>query len=783
MRAPLLATLLVATLTVAACSDSTSSVADGRSADADADAGLDAIGDAPASGDASVVARYCAPSPAMPSYGSSSCAVNKPAQPDLLDDALGKIGLDRCALGYVESDKLAGAAIWDDGFRLPFYDAVHQHALRAPPFARAVLAALDDAVAAERPVTRALKVATHFAGDEGEVCSEATSTGGDAPLVDALVALIDGAGGSADRAALQRAAAGVPPSMRAALAPIIDAIAATAKARDLALRDADLGKTQTSPGVELPTLYQYLTSIMLRSKSGVTIAPRETWVQNLLRGEASGKGFAYKVLYSAAVKLASTVEGAQLERFAGVDAKLDVQTPLGRVIVGGPGDDTYEPKTHGTAIALLVETGGKDTYRIPAGATSGAENPVSVHVDLGGDDRYGYDEVPHANDGARLPSDADGRAPAGDPKTGNGPVSLSETSRQGAARLGVGLLFDLGKSKDSYRSLRLSQGFGALGVGVLYDDGGDDLYEGEAGVQGAGIFGVGLLLDMAGKDTYRTYHASQGFAFVLGVGVLYDAAGDDAYLADVGDPAQGGDPLYFSSQRAGTGNSSFVQGAGFGRRADFSDQVFMSGGLGVLRDADGDDRYEASVFAQGTGYWFGTGILADKRGKDQYDGLWYVQGASAHFALSLQIDDDGDDRYNQKLVPAATSIGVGHDFSVSFHIDGGGNDVYQAPGLSLGAGNENGFGFFFNLGGDDRYETRGKRTLGGASISAASAAAARANVLNVGVFVDSGGKDTYRIDGNDETRDDSDWIYQSTNTTTTKEHGVGLDGSGSVDLP
>src|SRR5207244_2135852 len=139
----------------------------------------------------------------------------------------------------------------------------------------------------------------------------------------------------------------------------------------------------------------------------------------------------------------------------------------------------------------------------------------------------------------------------------------------------------LGPEGDHYRSLRLSQGFGAAGVGVLYDAGGDDLYEGEAGVQGAGLFGVGLLMDAGGNDTYRTYTESQGFAYVRGAGVIYDGAGNDKYLADVGDPDAGGDPLYFTPQLPGKGNSSFTQGAGFGRRADLNpvDKVSMSGGI------------------------------------------------------------------------------------------------------------------------------------------------------------------------------------------------------------
>jgi hypothetical protein len=205
--------------------------------------------------------------------------------------------------------------------------------------------------------------------------------------------------------------------------------------------------------------------------------------------------------------------------------------------------------------------------------------------------------------------------------------------------------------------------------------------------------------------------------------------------------------------------------------------------LGVIRDLTGNDVYQAAVFAQGTGYWFGTGILADGEGNDAYDGRWYVQGSDAHYALTLFWDGDGDDIYNAKQPPKATSIGVGHDYSVGWHLDLGGDDIYHAPGLSLGSGNDNGIGIMINQGGNDTYNTTGTRTLGGASLSKDAAPGPRGNVINLGVFIDTGGVDGYLIDGQSVQRNNSSWIYQSTNTVPTKEWGVGLDGNGSVALP
>src|SRR5262249_30965508 len=156
---------------------------------------------------------------------------------------------------------------------------------------------------------------------------------------------------------------------------------------------------------------------------------------------------------------------------------------------------------------------------------------------------------------------------------------------------------------------------------------------------------------------------SQGFGGAQGAGALVDGDGDDVYTVDVGDPALGGHPLYLSPQLPGKGNSSMSQGAAQGRRPQSqTDAAYMAGGVGILRDRRGSDRYTGSVFAQGVGYWQGLGMLLDGGGDDSYDALWYIQGSAAHFSLSVFLEEGGNDTYNLTLQPAATSIGLGHDF-------------------------------------------------------------------------------------------------------------------------
>lgn len=689
-----------------------------------------------------------------------------PNTPDRLDEALAEVDLTRSTLVYTEEEwNQFPDFLRHDDFRLPFFDHAHDAPLRAPTWARALITRLDDGWLSDTPVGAAIHLAADRIGQAATSCETLPTA---TSLADALRAL--GAEGN-----LEARLADVPTDLAAALIPIVEAAALAAAARDEAFA-AYTG--------DLAGLYEEAPTLILRHADGVQMNPGDpaTW-------EFLARGMDYPRLYSAAASLALTIERADLARFAGSkDFDVNIQTPLGRVLISDANADVHESSSYRDPLLLLVDTGGDDTYLVPAGATVRSYAPIAVSVDLDGSDEYAYEEDPDSRDGKRLVSDEWGRFLE---TTDDGPVSSSMVERQGAARLGVGLLFDLGGDDDRYRSLRMSQGFGALGVGVLYDDGGNDIYNAEATAQGSALFGIGLLIDGGGDDTHASYTQSQGFAYVYGFGGLYDHDGDDAYLCDVGDPALGGDPLYGSPQLPGAGNSSFCQGAGWGRRDDFSG-TYMSGGIGVLRDAAGNDRYQASVFGIGSAYWFGTGILDDEAGDDTYDGLWYVEGSGAHFALDVLRDGDGNDLYNANIPPHATSMGVGHDYTVSFQLDLGGDDIYTAPGLSLGSGNANGFGFLFNLGGNDTYLAVAEPTLGAGNLSCEVSCATgcgcdpeRRNVKTVGVFIDIEGEDTYSVASKISDRNNSSWVNnRDPDPESSSEHGAGLDtSSGDVTLP
>ncbi len=702
----------------------------------------------------------CVTSPTPAPFPSGACPVPKPATADSVDEALALVGLDRCTFAF--DPKQVPASGWDlkDKRRLPDYEPLLLAPLRLPAYGRETAQWLDDAVASDRPVARALAAMAVRRGTPVTACANAALTKVDAadpaPLATALSAAITLTGGAPVDDDLRAAVAAVPLDLQKALAPIVRTLA-QAHLDVLAARKTDDGK--------LLNLLNAMPSWIIGSKAIKLDAPF------LAALDAVDVG----AMTTAAVQLATAVEAADLGRFKGLDLPaVEIDTPFGALVIHGKGNDTYLPTGKAASAALLLDTGGDDVYRVPVGGASLAR-PVSIGVDLGGKDTYAYVEKPRDDDkaGLRLPSDDAGR--------GFG-RTLSRVARQGGAVLGVGLLWDLGGGNDTYRSLALSQGSGVLGVGVLFDDGGDDTYTAETLSQGAAGYGLGLLLDRSGTDKYTGYNELQGFGFTQGVGALVDLDGDDTYLVDPGDPDLGGDPLYDSAQLPGKGNSSMSQGCGMGRRRDtVPENIGFLGGLGLLRDKKGKDKYTGSVFAQASGF-LGFGMLLDGGGDDTYEGLWYVQGSAAHLGLTLFHDAGGNDQYDPTFPIKATSIGVGHDFSVSLHLDEGGDDQYSAPGLSLGSGHANGMGLLVNVGGNDSFKAGGAFTLGGAAAGEVFASA-RGKMKTFGLFVKTGGTGTYDVPGTSGRVGGGTWSYAPENVPAGDAGVDGGDGGVFFDGP
>jgi HEAT repeat protein len=363
------------------------------------------------------------------------------------------------------------------------------------------------------------------------------------------------------------------------------------------------------------------------------------------------------------------------------------ETPWGLFVVGGPGRNVYEARAL-ERIAFLVEPGGDDVYSgTIASALGGLTRPLSAIVDLAGDDLY------------------DGRAP----------FALA------GAVLGVAVLIDEG-GDDVYRGEDGSLGAGFFGAGFLFDRGGTDLFEGRNFTQGAGAIGIGALVSWSGdlappgpppekdpafdqglipvagtgarpvrydeNDSYRCARQGQGFASTFGVGLLYDRAGNDGYRA-------GGEYLHAPLRPHDFQSLSQGFSIGFRPRA--------AGGIGILIDEEGNDFYDAEVYAQGVSYWYSIGLLFDGGGNDRYHATQYAQGAGVHLAVGSLWDRGGDDQY---VAQFGVTQGTAHDLSAGMLRDEAGNDYYLVDG-GQGVSLTNSVGIFLDEQGDDLYATIG----------------------------------------------------------------------------
>jgi hypothetical protein len=367
--------------------------------------------------------------------------------------------------------------------------------------------------------------------------------------------------------------------------------------------------------------------------------------------------------------------------------------------------------------------------------------PISLVVDLAGNDRYDAGDV-------------DGTF--------------------GCGLFGLGALIDLG-GDDVYAARDSALGCAWYGAGLLLDEAGDDRYTVGTWGQGAAHVGAGVLCDLAGKDAYECAQQAQGLGATLGGGVLLDVSGNDAYVArDDGNREK----IYLDQSVA------MAQGCGYGRRADLGDGHSLAGGIGILVDGGGDDRYHAMVWSQGCAYWWAVGILEDRGGNDVYENGKYSSGAGAHFGVGVHVDLAGDDRYNAGVTTAVNQYqGHARDGSIGIFIDGDGRDTYRLRNHCAGAGDLGSIGFFWDRRGDDTYEVLGNE-LGppngwnetppfGAATTIEPQRSFRDDLGTYGLFLDTGGRDTYRWDvkPTQDAKDGGRW----TRRNGPRSFGFGLD--------
>ncbi|HSH88806.1 MAG TPA: hypothetical protein VK996_02415, partial [Ramlibacter sp.] len=355
----------------------------------------------------------------------------------------------------------------------------------------------------------------------------------------------------------------------------------------------------------------------------------------------------------------------RLQDFVKKDAALpsvswSLQTPFGWVIV----DTTGRNNRHQLKDALLVlDVGGDDDYEFLA---PGDMHAISVLLDHRGNDRYRT------------------AAPGADPSS---------------ATLGYGILWDT-EGDDQYVGAQQTQASALFGAALLVDGGGRNRFVASSRSQAFAVGGVAVLLSAGGDDEYTAQTYSQATGGPGGVAVLVDTGGNDRYtLTRL--------PLVRPSPQLPDRNTSMGQGAGYGIRGVFFDGRSTSGGIGMLLDLAGNDRYEAQVFAQGVGYYEGLGMLLDNGGNDRFETAWYGMGASAHYAAGILLKRGvGNDVYRSSHEMV---LGTGNDLSVGVFVDEGGDDEYSVGQLSLGLAHANGTGIFVDGAGNDRYTVASER--------------------------------------------------------------------------
>lgn len=373
-----------------------------------------------------------------------------------------------------------------------------------------------------------------------------------------------------------------------------------------------------------------------------------------------------EILVEATAQLAGAL--ADFQVLTKKDEQIAVPTPLGDVVLGSSGVDTYaSPQA-----LLLLDPAGEDVYNGRVAAGSSRMNCLSVLLDLAGNDTY-----------------AAGNEPA-----------------QGCGILGVGVLLDM-QGDDTYFSKRLAQGCALIGAGLLYDGQGNDSYTCYVTGQGAGFYGTAMLLDGDGDDAYTGYGFVQASAGHRCVAYLVDGAGNDRYDTPEDVPT-GYDRLDYGSGHEGK-NGGFSQGCGWGQRS--IGENGLAGGIAGMVDFAGDDVYTGGLWVQGTGYWSGIGFVYNEGGNDEYNAYYYSQASVAHYGAGMLVDTLGNDKYT---LARGAGMSFVWDRGVSLLVDDSGDDGYTCHGSHGGVANsyydEKGvenqdltYAIFLEAGGTDRY--------------------------------------------------------------------------------
>lgn len=352
----------------------------------------------------------------------------------------------------------------------------------------------------------------------------------------------------------------------------------------------------------------------------------------------------------------------------GTGTGCDVAERLPVLCIGSAASGTYSSDA-----ALLIDLGGDDVHAHSAGAADPLKfRPVSITIDLGGNDVYETTVVP---------------------AHGSGVLG------------GIGILVDEAGDdaylvhSDTPSASASGHGYGATGgSGILWDGSGNDRYElistgyvvSFAAGQGRATNGVlGILMDGgAGTDAYtiRAVHPhayedeeglkvgglnanGQGLAAIGGVGILADGGGHgdsvtlEAIAARVADdemrpivqipitlPAGQGMGQLAGIGILATGNGDGTVTAHSRAVAPWAAVVgvnvqgmALSEGIGILRDAGGNDDYWAVALSSGR--HTAPEARATMAIPNWAASMVRAQGSSGESGIAILADAGGDDTY------------------------------------------------------------------------------------------------------------------------------------------
>lgn len=262
--------------------------------------------------------------------------------------------------------------------------------------------------------------------------------------------------------------------------------------------------------------------------------------------------------------------------------------PLGLIVVGGSGDDTYEAQTVGPTgwkgPLLVVEPAGNDTYKEPIAAPFTVDRSqlpgpgdilrfqlASIALELGGDDTY-----------ENRTASADLGGPTSQAilldRGGNDTYATTEIARTTAhASPGFAYLRDE-KGDDAYHARREGIAHSERsGRAVLWDERGNDIFsasDGSAEFTHAAADSrqaSALLWDERGNDSYEAGLDAYGSAWNDAFARFVDEEGEDEYSLD--------NPLL-----------SF--GCRYQEGAPFIGDSITNRGLGEFVEGNGTDTYD-----------------------------------------------------------------------------------------------------------------------------------------------------------------------------------------------